>query len=144
MSNPTELISVEQARRPFFVGVDVGGTNIKIGVVDDEGSSLGKTSLPSEEERGPADAVARIKQSIDALLEDLRFSWDDVAAVGLGTPGTQDVRRGYILEPPNMPHWRNFPVRDYLGKLCGKPCSYANDANAAAFGEFWVGSGRNH
>jgi glucokinase len=48
-----------------------------------------------------------------------------------------------MLDPPNMPHWKNFPIRDTVAKVCGRPCSYSNDANAAAYGEFWVGAGRD-
>jgi glucokinase len=54
-----------------------------------------------------------------------------------------DVPRGRILAPPNLPHWRHFPVRDELGRLCEKPVSFVNDANAAAYGEFWVGCGKD-
>lgn len=55
-----------------------------------------------------------------------------------------DNRRGMILVSPNMPTWRYFPVRDALKKVTGKPVVYANDGGAAAFGEFWVGSGREY
>jgi glucokinase len=137
-------IPIESTRRPFFVGVDVGGTNTKIGVVDDEGCVLGKTSIATHEDRGPADAIQRIAQAIEQLLAHLNLSHDDVAAIGLGTPGTQDIPRGIVFEPPNMPSWRYFPIRDELSSACKKPCAYANDANAAAYGEFWVGSGRHH
>ena len=137
-------ISIESTRRPFFVGVDVGGTNTKIGVVDDDGRILGKTSISTHEERGPADAVARIAKAVEQLLREIGLSFDDVAAIGLGTPGSQDIPRGIIYEPPNMPHWRNYPIRDELALACKKPVAYANDANAAAYGEFWVGSGRQH
>jgi glucokinase len=142
MSHHRERIPIEQAHRPLFVGVDVGGTNIKIGVVDDAGRSVGQVSIPTEEPRGPSDAISRMKQAIERLLAELRIKPEEVAAIGLGTPGSQDVRRGWTLDPPNMPHWKNFPVRDALAEACDKPCSYANDANAAAFGEFWVGTGR--
>ncbi len=136
-------ISAEDATRPLFVGVDVGGTGIKIGIVDDEGRSLGKVRIPTEEERGPEDAIQRIRQAIDDQLASLQVGWDEVAAVGLGTPGTMDIPRGLILAPPNLPHWRHFPIRDALSQACGKPVTFANDANAAAYGEFWVGSGRD-
>src|ERR1044072_6515399 len=136
--------SIESAKRPFFVGVDVGGTNTKIGVVDYDGRIFGKVSISTLEERGPADAIQRMARAIDQLLAQLKLSLSDVAAVGLGTPGTQDIRRHIVFEPPNMAHWRNYPVRDELALACKKPCAYANDANAAAYGEFWVGSGRNH
>lgn len=134
-------IDLHEAERPLFVGVDVGGTNIKLGIVDNQGRALIHDSIKTEEERGPADAVRRIWEALRAMLVNRLLTWDDIAALGLGTPGTQDVRRGWILEPPNLPHWRDFPIRDALAEACGKPCAYVNDANAAAYGEFWVGAG---
>lgn len=136
-------VSAAAARRPLFVGIDVGGTNTKIGLVDDEGRILAKTSLPTEEARGPEDAVRRYVKAVRALVTDNPLDEGEIAAVGLGTPGSMDIPRGLILEPPNMPHWRNFPIRDRLAEEVGKPVTYANDANAAAYGEFWVGSGRH-
>jgi glucokinase len=138
----SERILLQQAVAPFFVGVDVGGTNIKIGVVDDHGDTLAQTSIPTEEECGAATAMQRSHDAIVGLLAELNLTFDNVAAVGLGTPGSMDIPKGLILEPPNMPSWRYFPLRDCLGDLCGKRVGFANDANAAAFGEFWVGSGR--
>ncbi len=65
-----------------------------------------------------------------------------IARVGLGTPGTMDVASGLLIHPHNLPGWHDFPIRDRLCHHCGLPVTYANDANAAAYGEFWVGSGR--
>ncbi|MEO8497322.1 MAG: ROK family protein, partial [Planctomycetota bacterium] len=138
----SERIPRDQAVAPFFVGVDVGGTNIKIGVVDDNGDTLGQTSIPTDEERGAEAAMQRSHDAISGLLSELKLTQDDIAAVGLGTPGSMDIPKGLILEPPNMPSWRYFPLRDCLSELCGRLVGFANDANAAAFGEFWVGSGR--
>jgi glucokinase len=138
----SERIPVDQARRPLFVGVDVGGTNIKIGLVDDDGKTLVRTSIRTHEEQGAESAVARSHQAILAILSECELTLDDVAAVGLGTPGSMDIQKGLILEPPNMPHWRYFPLRDRLSEACGKPVAFANDANAAAFGEYWIGSAR--
>ena len=68
---------------------------------------------------------------------------NDLARVGLGTPGTMDITQGILLSPANLPGWWNFPIRDGAGQmLAGLPVTFANDANAAAYGEFWVGSGR--
>lgn len=144
MPDHRDWIPLERARRPWFVGVDVGGTNCKSGLVDNDGQIIGYTSIPTEEERGPRDAIQRIRQSLDRLFQEIGIGWDDVSAVGLGTPGSQDLRRGWLVDPPNMPHWKNFPIRDTLAEACGKPCSYSNDANAAAFGEFWTGAGRKY
>ncbi|WP_238381325.1 ROK family protein [Mariniblastus fucicola] len=129
---------------PLFVGVDVGGTNIKIGVVDDEGRTIAKTKFPTMADKEPSLSMEKAKQSIGKLLADSGRSMDDVAAVGLGTPGPMDIRAGVILTPSNLPGWRNDPVRDILSKATGKPVTYANDAAAAAFGEFWIGSGRQY
>jgi len=138
-----EPIPADQARRPLFVGVDVGGTSIKIGLVDDDGRTVSQSQIATQEQRGAADAVARIHARIDNALHTAGVGWDEVATIGLGTPGSMDIPKGLILEPPNMPHWRDFPIRDRLASLCQKPVSFANDANAAAFGEYWIGSGRD-
>lgn len=135
-------ITVSQAKRPLFAGVDVGGTSIKMGLVDDLGRRLGVTAIGTEQERGPADAIGRINQALTRLAAQLEVRWEDVAAIGLGTPGSMDLPAGTILEPPNMPDWRYFPIRNRLSEACDKPVSFANDANAAAFGEYWIGSGR--
>lgn len=144
MVNQRMVVGADEAARPLFVGVDIGGTNTKIGLVDDQGRTVAYTSIRTEEEKGPESAVQRISQAIGDLLASQSLAWDDVAAVGLGTPGSMDIPRGMILEPPNMPHWRYYPLRDKLGEACGKQVGFANDANAAAYGEFWVGSGRDY
>jgi len=129
---------------PLFVGVDVGGTNIKIGVVDDNGDRLAYTKFPTQADQPPEKSIERIEPVIQELLDGAGLKMDDVAAVGLGTPGPMDIARGMILTPFNMPGWHNFPIRDALSKALGKPVTFANDANAAAFGEYWIGSGRQY
>ena len=135
-------IPASASKHPLFAGVDVGGTNIKIGIVDDTGQTLGRTSIPTEVERGPEDAMRRAAQGLDGLLKQADITIDDIAAIGLGTPGTMDIPRGILLEPPNLPTWHHFPIRDRLESLTGKKVAFANDANAAAYGEFWVGCGQ--
>ncbi len=129
--------------RPFFLGIDIGGTNIKIGVVDDSGNVLGHTKIKTEEEKGPADAATRVRMATDKLLEELGLTLSDIAAAGAGAPGTMDIPAGMMLEPHNLPHWYHSPVRNLLSDaLDGKRVSFANDANAAAFGEWWIGTGK--
>ncbi len=137
-----ELITKSQAEAPFFVGVDLGGTNIKVGIVDDHGRPLAKSSLPTDVPRGPEDAAQRMAKSVLAVIAKADLAASDVVHVGLGSPGTMDVPAGMLLEPPNLRGWENFPIRDRLSHHCGLPVGFANDANAAAYGEFWVGSGR--
>lgn len=125
------------------MGIDVGGTNIKLGVVDDEGKRLIQSEIRTEEERGPADAVDRVGTETERLLSELGLNLSDIHSLGLGTPGPMDIPAGLVTDPPTMPHWRHFAIRDALSqRLDGKPVAFTNDANAAAFGEFWLGGGR--
>lgn len=137
-----ELIAKSRAQPPFFVGVDLGGTNIKVGLVDDQGRPLAKTSVPTDVPRGPEDAARRMGKAALDVIEQAGIDRRDVGYVGLGSPGTMDVPAGMLLEPPNLRGWENFPIRDRVSHHCGLPVAFANDANAAAYGEFWVGSGR--
>lgn len=139
-----ESITLDNARTPFFVGVDVGGTSIKIGIVDDHGRTLTYTSFPMEDEKGPQYSVDKMRDTIHSMIQSTSIQAEEVVAVGLGTPGSMDVKRGMILEPSNIPGWRHFAIRDALQTAIQRPVTYANDANAAAFGEFWIGSGRKH
>jgi glucokinase len=141
-TSPDATVSPREAKRPLFLGCDVGGTNLKLGVVDDEGRVVGKTQIPTNEEAGPRDAVARARIAVDDLLGELGLSMKDLAAMGLATPGTMDIPQGLILHPHNLPHWYNFPIKKCVADAFGLPVTYANDANAAAYGEFWVGSGK--
>jgi glucokinase len=66
-----------------------------------------------------------------------------VARVGLGSPGTMDIPAGRLISPVNLKGWDDFPLRDRVAAHCGLPVTFQNDANAAAYGEFWVGKGRD-
>lgn len=136
------ILPVAKATAPFYLGIDVGGTGMKLGVVDDEGKTLGFVAIPTEEPRGPADAMKRVSVSASELLTSLRLMSKDIVRVGLGTPGSQDIPKGMLIEPPNHPHWHHFPIVKCLEDAIRLPVSFANDANAAAFGEFWVGTGK--
>lgn len=129
---------------PVFVGIDVGGTNIKFGLVDDYGQSLAETSIPTESDRGPEDAVQRMARELQQLIDRAELPFSRIVGLGLATPGTMDLKAGMLLNPPNLPTWSNFPIRDRLADVCRLPVYFANDATAAGFGEYWVGSGRDY
>ncbi len=134
----------ETPAAPIFIGVDVGGTNIKIGFVSNDGEILHSGHIETQEELGPANAIERVAAEIKQVCAAKEISYDEIAAVGLGTPGTMDIPKGMILAPPNLPGWRYFPIRDALAEALGKPVAYTNDANAAAFGEYWLGSAQKY
>lgn len=127
----------------FYLGIDLGGTNIKSGVVDDEGRVLSKVSVPTEAERGGRAGLERLAEAGHRAVEASGISWDRIAGVGLGSPGTMDIPGGMLLEPPNLPGWENMPIRDLLADRLAKPTVLQNDGNAAAYGEYWTGAGKD-
>lgn len=127
---------------PFYAGIDVGGTNIKAGIVDCEGSPLGKSSVPTEALKGPEAGVASMKRAFELALKEAGLTKSDIRGVGLATPGTMDIPNGMLLSPPNLPGWDNFPVRQRVEEAVGIQTVLQNDANAAAYGEFWAGAAK--
>ena len=127
---------------PLFAGVDVGGTNVKIGLVDDNGRIVADTKFPTQPDDSPDIAFEQAREEFDQLMDSTDFKWSDVVAAGLGTPGPMDIHNGIILTPTNLLGWHNFPIRSKLAEVLSKPVTYANDAGAAAFGEFFVGGGQ--
>jgi glucokinase len=142
MAHSRQITRLAQAKPPFFAAVDVGGTNIRIGVVDDLGRPLAHHGMSTEEEKGPQQAIDRINQSLRTTIDQAGIEYNSICRVGLGTPGTMDVAAGVLLEPGNLPHWWHFPIKGALEEACELPVTFANDARAATYGEFWVGSGR--
>jgi glucokinase len=127
---------------PLFVGLDVGGTTMKAGVVDDAGRPLSAVSLPTEAHRGQEFGLVRMCETIRRAVAEAGLGLGQVAAVGVATPGLMDLPAGIILDPPNLKPWRNVPVRQHVRDAFGVPTAFQNDANAAAYGEYWAGAGR--
>ena len=127
----------------YFVGLDVGGTTMKAAVVNDQGVPLSAPAvLDTCPERGQEAGLATMCETIRRAVAAARLTLDDITAIGVATPGLMDIKAGLILDPPNLKPWKNVPVRDHIRAAFGKPTAYQNDANAAAYGEFWVGAAR--
>jgi len=129
---------------PYFVGVDIGGTNVKVGIVDDSGQTLAFCKTKTEVDKGVDAGLHNIYQAIEDVLSDCQFTMDDIKAIGIATPGTMDIPGGRLVDPPNLPTWKGFPIRQVIcDHYSGKMTVYQNDANAAAYGEYWVGAARD-
>lgn len=124
----------------LFLGIDVGGTNIKAGVVTGDGKVLAQASVATEATEGPEHGVQQMARSTKIALQQAKVDIEQIAAVGLATPGTMDIPAGILLDPPNLPGWDNFPVRQHVQDAIGRPTILQNDANAAAYGEYWAGT----
>ena len=138
----SDLLPLARATPPLYAGVDLGGTNIKSALVDDRGRLVAFRSESTLATRGPEDAAERMGRGVHALAADAGIAVADVARVGVGSPGPLDIPAGTIVRAGNLPGWDGFPLRDRVAAHCGRPVTFANDANAAAYGEFWVGSAR--
>ena len=131
------------SKPPVFIGLDVGGTTMKAGVVDDNGVALSAVSLPTEAPKGQEHGLEQMCAAIRRAAAEARFEMREIAAIGVATPGLMDIPGGVMLDPPNLKPWRNVPVRQHIHDVFGIPTAFQNDANAAAYGEYWVGAGRD-
>lgn len=125
----------------IFVGVDLGGTSIKIGICDKNGRLLHKMEGPTETEGGVDHVIDTIAVYTSKAVADSSFSWDQVAGIGVGIPGFTDILNGIVKLAPNL-HWHNVPVKEMLEDRLGKKVVIDNDANVAALGELWSGAGK--
>jgi glucokinase len=135
------MLTRQEAEHPLYVGIDVGGTSIKIGVIDSAGLTLAYDAIPTDSQLGADAAVIRMAGAVSTLLQEVGAAKQDVARIGLATPGPLDLNTGMLLTPGNLPEWSNYPIRQRVSEACDLPVRYANDANAAAFGEYWKGAG---
>jgi glucokinase len=130
------------SKAPYYVGVDVGGQTIKGGVVDESGLALSSVTVPTEAYKGQEHGLGQMDETVRQAIAAARLQLDDVSAIGVATPGTMDIPAGVILDPPNLKPWQNVPVRRHIEEVFRKPTAFQNDANAAAYGEYWIGAGR--
>jgi glucokinase len=135
--------------KKWVVGVDLGGTNIVVGVLPmdgGDGSVLAEQNVPTEAARGAKFVVDRIvalvQEAIRQVISRHGGRESDFAGIGIGSPGPLDRATGTVINTPNL-GWRNFPLRDLIANAIGLPATLDNDANCATYGEWWLGAGRN-
>jgi glucokinase len=126
----------------IYVGIDVGGTNVKIGVFDSKLEPVCKTSITTEAEMGPEVVIDKMAQTVEELLVGAGLSVQDITAVGIGTPGPAKYSEGIIIRSTNMPKFKNVPICQMLNDRLGAPIVFDNDANVACWGEYAVGAGK--
>ena len=125
-----------------FVGIDVGGTNIKIGLFDAELKLLSKTSVTTDADMGPEVVIDKMAQTVKDLLAEAGLSLADIVAIGIGTPGPARYSEGVIIRSTNMPKFKNVAICKMLNERLGAPVVFDNDANVACWGEYVVGAGK--
>lgn len=126
----------------IYAGVDVGGTNIKIGLVDIKGMILADNSIKTNKEKGYKGILEDIVADIRVLCEKTGVDYHDIGGIGLGVPGVVDSRTGTVSYSANL-GWRDVPLVHGLEVASGIRAEAANDANCAAWGEYKFGSSRS-
>ncbi len=126
-----------------IIGIDLGGTNMKIGVLDDQGKTITFLTAPTFVERGPEDATKRMAENVHLAIKQAGIAESSVVQVGLASAGTLDIPTGMLIRPSNLPGWNFFPIRDKLSEYSGLPVTFSHDGAAAAFSEYWIGAGQN-
>lgn len=122
----------------FAVGVDLGGTNLRIAAVDTAGKMLEKISTDAEVARGRDYVLDEMCKNVRMLADKFNGAWS-LSGIGIGVPGIIDQQTGLVHESPNLPGWRDYPVRDEIERRLRTNVILENDANAAALGEKWLG-----
>jgi glucokinase len=133
-----------EAREGLVVGVDVGGTKVAAGLVDRDGEIRTQTRAPMVGNGEASDGLAAVVSAIDVLLPHDAQIRNLIRGIGICSPGPLDPMTGVVVNPPNLPCWRNFPLAAKIAEIYHVPVKIENDANAAALAEAYWGAGRGY
>ncbi len=125
-----------------ILGIDLGGTKILTAVANKQGKMLSRDHSITPAKEGQDVVVKSILESVGRALDQAHIAAADLTAIGLGAPGLSNPETGILYTSPNLPGWRDVPLRDIIAKELGKEAFLINDANAAAVGELYFGAGR--
>ena len=123
------------------IGVDVGGTNVKIALVSDKGKIVYSNSIPTRAEMGYEYTVNSMKDAIRDLLKETKMKSNDIEGMGFGFPGQIDCQKGVVRLAPNIPGWVNVPIANIMEKEFGISTRVDNDVRTATLGELNYGAG---
>jgi glucokinase len=124
-----------------YVGVDIGGTKVGAGIVNREGEILWQSRVPMVSDAGAKAGLNAVRRAIDAVMQSFP---GPITAIGLSCPGPLNPVSGVVLNPPNLPCWRNFPLRKLIEEAYCVPVFLDNDANAAALAEGVWGAAKDY
>ena len=129
-------------KEPFLIGVDVGGTNIRMGIVTPDGRILKKIQYPTDMSRGGLAMMERLVSRLQDFIQGEMGGVHSEIRIGIGIAGPIDLKRGVLIAPPNLPDLNGFPLREFLKERISLPIAIENDANAFTLGEGWKGAAR--
>lgn len=127
----------------YFVGVDIGGTNVEMGILNELGEILIKKSIKTDSKKGAEDTFGRIWTAISSLITELGITKDDIKSIGMGIPGPV-LNNSIVKIAANFSWGDNFPAKELMEKITGKPVKVGNDVKLIALGETLFGAGRGY
>ncbi len=139
-SSPSPAVPPHDQRPLVHLGIDLGGTSLRVGAFDAGMQLLASRVMPTRVRSGPQAVVTDMADAIASLLDETTARAE---AIGLGSPGPLNLDDGTLGQLPNFPGWDFFPLRSALEDLTGLPVVLDGDANAAALAEWKLGAGRN-
>ncbi|MEA5003098.1 MAG: ROK family protein [Christensenella sp.] len=125
------------------IGIDIGGTKVMLGVVDEEGTILIKKKIPMQPELSAENMIGQIAQEARRMLDDANIGMEEISFVGAGVPGTVDTAAGIVEYCPNI-CWDSVPAGKYFREALGKETLLSQDSRLAALGESLFGAGRDY
>ncbi len=139
-----EFFGIMTTVRKYYIGIDLGGTFIKGGIVDDRGEIIVQGKIPTESEKGAEGVSTNIARLTKMLLDDCGLTTSDVVGLGIGCPGMIDSKTGNVIYSNNL-DWVDFNIANNVSSLLGGICvRVANDANVAALGEVKFGAAKDY
>lgn len=120
------------------IGIDLGGTTIKAGLVTEDGKIRHKSAIPTGAQRHYTEILADMAKLAIKVCEDAGYEVDDITSIGIGSPGSCDAKNGVLVYANNI-NFHNVPVREEIQKYINKPVYLENDANVAAYAEYCLG-----
>lgn len=126
----------------LFLGVDLGGSNISAAIMDESGKIIRLEKTTTLASKGKKKVISRIVGLAEKVIQDAGVSKSKIKGLGIGVPGVLDLKKGVVKYSPNLPGWNNVPLKTELQQALEMKVIMDNDANAAAYGEKWLGAGK--
>jgi glucokinase len=126
--------------RAYLLGIDIGGTNLRVALADRRGKILARTSSVTANVRDSHRVVAKICECTDQLLQDVGIARDAIAYIGAGAPGITNPEAGVVIATSYLMGWRDVPLKRMLEEALGVSAAVDNDVNLAALGESFFGA----
>lgn len=128
---------------PFYLGIDLGGTNITAGVLDGQNKLIARKRAKTKAERGSERVIRRIVKLVEEVTAAAELEPGQLGGLGIGAPGVVDTQRGVVIEAVNL-RWSNLPLASRLREAVDLPIFVDNDVNVGTWGEYQLGAGRGY